>query len=56
MGVKLGLSHWGKNTDWWCFWTGCWEEYLDLRWRKWWEAGEGYIMRSFEHVPFIKYY
>jgi hypothetical protein len=26
---------------------GVWEEYLDLRGRKWWEAGEDCIMRSF---------
>jgi len=26
MGVKLGLSHSGRNTD-----SGCWGEYVDLR-------------------------
>jgi hypothetical protein len=27
--------------------TGCWGEYLDLKWGEWWEAGEDCIMRSF---------
>jgi len=28
--VKLVLSTWEENTDWECFRTGCWEEYLQL--------------------------
>jgi len=46
MAVKLGLSCWRRNIDWWCFRTGCWTEHLDLRWRKWQEAREDCIMRS----------
>jgi len=30
MGVKLGLTFYGKNTDWGCLRTWCWDEYLDL--------------------------
>jgi len=30
MGVKLGVSHEGENTDWWFLGTGCWGEYLAL--------------------------
>jgi hypothetical protein len=30
-----------------CLRTGCRGEYLDLRGRKWWEAAENCIMRSF---------
>jgi hypothetical protein len=40
MGVKRGLSHLGKIT-------GCRRGYLDLRERKWQEAGKDCIMRSF---------
>jgi len=47
MGVKLGLSHYGKNTDWGRLRTGCWGENMDLRRRKWQEVGEDCIMRSF---------
>jgi len=47
MGAKLGLSHYGKNTDGVRLRTECWGEYLDLRGRKWWEAGENCIRRSF---------
>jgi hypothetical protein len=28
MGAKLGLWHWGRNTDWGCLRTGCWGKYL----------------------------
>jgi hypothetical protein len=31
MGVKLGRSHWGRNTDWQCLRKGCWGAYLGLR-------------------------
>jgi len=31
----------------WCLRTGCWGERLDLRGRKWWEAGEDCIRRNF---------
>jgi len=24
MGVKLGRSHWGRNTGWGCLGTRCW--------------------------------
>jgi hypothetical protein len=37
----------GKKIGWRYLRTGCWEEYLDLRSRKWQEAGEDCIMRSF---------
>jgi hypothetical protein len=47
MGMKLDVSHEGKNTDWGYLRTGCKGEYLDLRGRKWQEAGEDCIMRSF---------
>jgi len=30
MGVKLGLSHDGKNTDWGYVGTAFWREYWDL--------------------------
>jgi len=30
MGVKLGLSHWRKATDWECLETGYWGTNLDL--------------------------
>jgi len=40
IGVKLGHSHWGKNIVWGHLRTGCWGKYLDLRGRKWQEAGE----------------
>jgi len=46
MGVKLVLSHQGKNTDWGCPRTGYWGGYLGLRGRKWRAVGEHYIMRS----------
>jgi hypothetical protein len=46
MGVKPGLSHYGKNIDWGCLKTGCLGEYLDLRGMKWQEVGEKCIMRS----------
>jgi hypothetical protein len=46
MGGKADLSHEGKNTDWRCFRTGCFGEYLDLRGMKWQEGGENCIMRS----------
>jgi hypothetical protein len=60
LGVKLGLTHDGKNIDWGCLRTGCWGEYLDLRGRKWREAGEDCIMRSFitctlHHISFVIY-
>jgi len=47
MGVELGLSQEGKNTDWRCLRTGCWREYLDLRDRKRWMTGEDFITKSF---------
>jgi len=31
MGVKLGLSHRGRNLGWECLMRGWWGEYLDLR-------------------------
>jgi hypothetical protein len=30
-GVKLGLSHWGRNAGWGCLRKGCWGRYLGLR-------------------------
>jgi len=39
---SFSLSHKGKNIDW-----GCWGEYLDWWGRKWREAREECIMRSF---------
>jgi len=30
MGVRVGLSHWGRNVGWRCSRTGCWERYLGL--------------------------
>jgi len=27
MGMKLGISHYGKNMDCGCLWTGCWGEF-----------------------------
>ena len=30
MGVKLGRSYWGRNTDWGCSRMGCWERYMGL--------------------------
>jgi len=30
-GVKLFLSHWGKNIGWGCLRIGCWGRYLDLK-------------------------
>jgi hypothetical protein len=47
MGVKPGLSHWGKIIDGGRLRTGYWGEYLDLRGRKWQEAREDCIMRNF---------
>jgi len=44
MGLKLGLSHEGKNTDRRCLRAGCLEECLDLTGKKWRKAG---MMRSF---------
>jgi hypothetical protein len=46
MGVKLGLSHWGRNKDWGCSRIGCWGRYLGLRgtWRQ--GSGEDYITRN----------
>ena len=41
-GVKLGLSHWGRNIGWGYLGIGCWGEYLDLR-----GTGGDSIMRSF---------
>jgi hypothetical protein len=38
MGVKLGLLHEAKNTDWKCLRSECCGEYLDLRGMKWQEA------------------
>jgi hypothetical protein len=35
------------NIDWGLLRTGCLEEYVDVRARKWREAGEDYIMMSF---------
>jgi hypothetical protein len=35
MGVKLGLSHWWKNTGWACLRTPCWRECFDLKGMKW---------------------
>jgi len=29
MGVKLDLPYQGKDIDWGCSRTGCWEEWLD---------------------------
>jgi hypothetical protein len=37
----MGITHWK------CVRTGCWGEYLKLRGRKWQEAREDCIMRSF---------
>ena len=31
VGVKLGLSHWGRNIDWGCSRIWCWGGYLGLR-------------------------
>jgi hypothetical protein len=31
MGVKLGLSHWGRNMGWGCSRIGCWGGYLGLK-------------------------
>jgi len=45
--VTWSLSRSGKNTDGGCLRTGCSGESLDLRGRKWQEAGEDCIMRSF---------
>jgi hypothetical protein len=33
-GLKLGLSHYGKDIDWGYLRTGCWGEYLELRGRQ----------------------
>jgi hypothetical protein len=52
IGVKHGLSHQGMYIDGRCLRT--WGlrriEYLELRGRKWWEAGEDCIMRSFHNL------
>jgi len=44
MGVKLGLSHSGRNIGWECSRAGCWERYLG----RYKGSGEDYIMRSFK--------
>jgi len=41
-----GIRRPRKNIDWGCLGKGSWE-YLDIRGRKWQEAGEVCIMRSF---------
>jgi hypothetical protein len=43
----LCLLHYGKNVNWGCLRTGCWEKYLDRKEIKWWEIGGNFIMRSF---------
>jgi len=30
MGLKLGLSHWGKDVGWGCWEKGYWGQYLGL--------------------------
>ena len=47
LGVKLGLSHWGRNVGWGCLRIGCWGEYLGLRGTRWQGSGEDYMMRNF---------
>jgi hypothetical protein len=47
VGMKLGISYWGKSIGWGCLRTECWGEYLDLRGRKWREAGEDCILKTF---------
>jgi hypothetical protein len=46
MGVKLGLSHKANNIDRGCFRTGWCGKCMDLRGRKWQEAGGDCIMRG----------
>ena len=46
MGVKLGLSHWGRNIGRRCSRIGCWG-YLDLRGTKKQGFEEDYITRNF---------
>jgi hypothetical protein len=47
MGVKRGLSCYGKRIDWGCLRTGFWEECLDLRGMMWQENVGSCTKRSF---------
>ena len=55
MGVKHGLSHWGRNTGWGCSIIGCWKGYSGLGETKL-GSGEDYKTRSLLSVLHKKYY
>jgi hypothetical protein len=44
--MKLGLSCYGKNTDWGSFRIGFWRECWDLREKKWQKGGENCTLSS----------
>lgn len=46
MGVKLGPSHWGRNTGWSCSRIGCWGKHLGLTGMRWQGNGEDCMVRS----------
>jgi hypothetical protein len=42
--LSLLISYYRRYTDWGCFRTGCWVEYLDLRRMKWQDTRKNCIM------------
>jgi hypothetical protein len=47
MGVKFGLSHWGRDTSWRCLSIECWERYFGLRGTRWQGSRVDFVKRSF---------
>jgi hypothetical protein len=46
MGVKLGVSHWGRNKDWGWLRIGCWGGHLGLKGTGRQGSGEDYTARN----------
>jgi hypothetical protein len=46
-GCDIRLLYYGKNIDWRCLITWCWGDYLKLWGRKWQEAREHFIRKTF---------